>query len=62
MKWILFSDNLRVTDIIRRAVKSFEKETNEEYPLWITTCDLLIDWSRTLRMSQNIVYWSADSN
>ena len=25
MKWLLFSDNLRVTDIIRRAVKSFEK-------------------------------------
>ena len=24
MKWLLFSDNLRVTDIIRRAVKSFE--------------------------------------
>ena len=56
MKWLLFSDNLRVTDIIRRAVKSFEKYTNEEYPPWITTCDFLIDWSRTLRMSQNIVY------
>ena len=25
MKWLIFSDNLRVTDIIRRAVKSFEK-------------------------------------